>query len=104
LGGRLLGEHGAPWTLSSMVWRILTRNQRSWFLVLFKVGNCTSNSYGELDSRLGSLKLGGKGQNGGYQGGPNGLGHGEYKRETKSLAFLFLFKIWEIVLQISLGN
>jgi hypothetical protein len=83
-----------------MVWRILTRNQRSWVLVLFKVGNCTSNSNGELDSRLGNLKLGGKEQNGGYPGGPNGMGHGEYKRETKSLAFLFLFKIWEIVLQI----
>jgi len=87
-----------------MVWRILTRNQRPWVLVLFKVGNCTSNSNGELDSRLGNLKLGGKEQNGGYRGGPNGMGHGEYKRETKSLAFLFLFKIWEIVLQISLGN
>jgi hypothetical protein len=87
-----------------MVWRILTRNQRSWVLVLFKVGNCTSNSNGELDSRLGNLKLGGKEQNGGYPGGPNGMGHGEYKRETKSLAFLFLSKIWEIVLQISLGN
>jgi len=87
-----------------MVWRILTRNQRSWVLVLFKLGNCTSNSYGELDSRLGSLKLGGKGQNGGYQGGPNGMGHGEYKRDTKSLAFLFLFKIREVVLQISIEN
>jgi hypothetical protein len=87
-----------------MVWRILTRNQRSWFLVLLKLGNCTSNSYGELDSRVGSLKLGVKGQNGGYQGGPNGMGHGEYKRETKSLAFLFLFKIREVVLQISIEN
>jgi len=89
-----------------MVWRILIRNQRSWVLVLFKLGNCTSNSYGDLklNSRLGSLKLGGKGQNGGYQGGPNGMGHGEYKRETKSLAFLFLFKIREFVLQISIEN
>jgi hypothetical protein len=58
--------------------------------------NGTSNAYGELDSRLGSLKLGGKGQDGAYPGSPNGMGPGEYKRETKSLAFLFLSKIGKL--------
>jgi hypothetical protein len=43
------------------------------------------------------LKIGGKGQDGGYQGGPNGVGPlGIYKRKTKSLAFLFLFKIGKL--------
>ncbi len=66
--------------------------------------NWTSNVYGELDSRLGSLKLGAKGQDGVYPGGPNGMGPGEYKRETKKSCILVSFQNWEIVLQISIVN
>jgi hypothetical protein len=39
------------------------------------------------------LKLGGKEQNGGYQGGPNGMGHGNIKEKPKVSHSCFFSKL-----------
>jgi hypothetical protein len=50
------------------------------------------------------LKIGGKGQDGGYQGGPNGVGPWEYIKEKPKVLHFCCFQNWEIALQLSIGN